>query len=44
MDCKNGCLNISLFHKDKLHLIEQGYFKLALSMKRKVSLFQKKNY
>ena len=41
---KNGCLDISLFYKDNLHLIEKGYLKLALSIKRKISLFQKKNY
>ena len=39
---KNGCLDISLFYKDNLHLIEKGYLKLALSIKRKISLFQKK--
>ena len=39
---ENGCLDISLFYKDKLHLIEKGYFKLALSIKRKISIFQKK--
>ena len=30
---ENGCLDIFLFYKDKLHLTEQGYFKLALSIK-----------
>ena len=39
---ENGCLDISLFYKDKLHLIEKGYFKLASSIKRKISIFQKK--
>ena len=39
---ENGWLDISLFYKDKLHLIEKGYLKLALSIKRKISLFQKK--
>ena len=39
---ENGCLDISLFYEDKLHLIEKGYFKLALSIKRKTSIFQKK--
>ena len=28
----NACLNISLFYKDKLHLTENGYLKLALSI------------
>ena len=39
---ENGCLDISLFYKDKLHLIDKGYLKLVLSIKRKISLFQKK--
>ena len=39
---ENGYLDISLFCKDKLHHIEKGYLKLALSIKRKISLFQKK--
>ena len=39
---ENGYLDISLFYKDKLHLIEKGYFKLVLSIKRKISIFQKK--
>ena len=39
---ENGYLDISLFYKDKLHLIEKGYLKLALCIKRKISLFQKK--
>ena len=39
---EDSCLDISLFYKDKLYLIEQGYFKLALSIKRKISIFQKK--
>ena len=39
---ENGCLDISLFYMDKLHLIQKGYFKLALSIKRKISIFQKK--
>ena len=39
---ENGCLDIFLFYKDKLHLTEQGYFKLALSIERKISIFQKK--
>ena len=38
---EDSCLDISLFYKDKLHLIEQGYFKLALSIKRKISIFKK---
>ena len=38
----NGCIDISLFYKDNLHLIEKGYLNLALSIKRKISLFQKK--
>ena len=40
---ENGCLDISLFYKDKLHLIEKGYLKLALCIKRKIA-FSKKNY
>ena len=39
---ENGCLDTSLFYKDKLHLIEKGYHKFALSIKRKISHFQKK--
>ena len=39
---ENGCLDISLFYMDKLHLIQKGFFKLALSIKRKISIFQKK--
>ena len=36
-----GCLDISLFYMDKLHFIQKGYFKLALSIKKK-SVFSKK--
>ena len=36
-----GCLDISLFYMDKLHFIQKGYFKLALSIKKKISIFQK---
>ena len=39
---ENDYLDTSLFCKDKLHHIEKGYLKLALSIKRKISLFQKK--
>ena len=39
---ENGCLDISLFYEDKLYLIEKGYLKFALSIKRKISHFQKK--
>ena len=41
---ENGCLDTSLFYKDKdkLYLIEKGYHKFALSIKRKISHFQKK--
>ena len=39
---ENGCLDTSLFYKDKLHLIEKGYHKFALSIKRK-SVISKKN-
>ena len=38
----NSCLDISLFYMNKLHLIEKGYLKSALSFKRKISHFQKK--
>ena len=39
---ENGCLDIALFYKYKLHLIERECFKLTLSIKRKISLFKKK--
>ena len=39
---ENGCLDLSLFYKDKLHIIGKGYHKFALSIKRKISRFQKK--
>ena len=39
---ENGYLDKSLFYLDNLHLIEKGYLKLALSIKSKISLFQKK--
>ena len=32
---------LPLFYKDELHLTEKGYLKLALPIKRKISLFQK---
>ena len=32
---ENGHLDKSLFYKDNLHLIEKGYLKLALSIKKK---------
>ena len=32
---ENGCLDISLFYKDKLHIIERGYHKFVLSIKIK---------
>ena len=37
---ENGHLDKSLFYKDNLHLIEKGYLKLALSIKRKINLIQ----
>ena len=40
--CENSCLSRSLFYEDKFYLIEMGYFKLAISIKRKISIFQKK--
>ena len=40
--CENSCHSISLFYEDKFYLIEMGYFKLAISIKRKISIFQKK--
>ena len=39
---ENGCLSTSLFFKAKLHLIEKGYHRFALSIKRKISHSQKK--
>ena len=37
---ENGHLDKSLFYKDNLHLIEKGYLKLPLSIKRKINLIQ----